>query len=126
MDMEAGRLLTIARQRAGLTLRELAARSGTSHSTLAAYGTGRVVPSVATMDRIVRAAGLSVDARLERRVREANGLDRGEELAQVLELAEQFPARHSPTLRAPVFGRAADAGPEMTSAATRAAPEAVG
>lgn len=97
--------MTLARQRAGLTLRELGARAGTSHSTLAAYGTGRVVPSVDTMERIVRAAGFSIDARLERRVREANGLDRGEELVEVLNLAEQFPARHTETLQAPVFGR---------------------
>lgn len=106
--MVAGRLITAARQRAGLTLRDLASRAGTSHSTLAAYGAGRVVPSVATVDRIVHAAGFSVDTRLERRIREVNGLDRGEELVQVLALAEQFPARHARTLDAPVFGRPVD------------------
>ena len=31
--------------------------------------------------------------------------DRGQELEDVLELAEMFPARHSETLDAPVFGR---------------------
>ena len=31
--------------------------------------------------------------------------DRGQELEDVLELAEMFPARHSQTLDAPVFGR---------------------
>lgn len=103
--MDPALLITRARQRAGMTLRDLAARARTSHSTIAAYGTGRVVPSVATMDRIIAAAGFATDVRLERRVREANGLDRGDELAQVLMLAEQFPARHSPMLDAPVFGR---------------------
>lgn len=103
--MDAALLITRARQRAGMTLRELAIRAGTSHSTIAAYGTGRVVPSVATMDRIIAAAGFATDTRLERRVREVNGLDRGDELAQVLMLAEQFPARHAPMVEAPVFGR---------------------
>lgn len=103
--MDAALLITRARQRAGMTLRDLAVHAGTSHSTIAAYGTGRVVPSVATMDRIIGAAGFSTDVRLERRIREANGLDRGDELVQVLMLAEQFPARLAPTLDAPVFGR---------------------
>lgn len=31
--------------------------------------------------------------------------DRGQELEEVLELAEMFPARHSQALDAPVFGR---------------------
>lgn len=102
--MDAARFLRESRQSAGLTLRSLAARASTSHSTLAAYEAGRTIPSTQTMDRIVNATGFAIDARLERRIRELNGMSRGDELALVLELAEQFPARHSKTLEAPIFG----------------------
>jgi transcriptional regulator with XRE-family HTH domain len=84
-------------------LRELAARAGTSHSTLAAYEAGRVVPSVETLDRIVRAAGFALGTQLEVRIGDHTTADRGRELEQVLELAAMFPARHSATLLAPVF-----------------------
>jgi transcriptional regulator with XRE-family HTH domain len=57
--MEAATVLRRARRRSRLTLRELAGRAGTSHATLSAYEAGRKVPTVATLDRIVRAAGSS-------------------------------------------------------------------
>lgn len=105
--MDAAALLQTARTNAGLTLRELAARANTSHSTLSAYEHGAKTPSVDTFDRIIRAAGFSLDGHLARRVRidPRTGLRRGEELAAVLELAAQFPARHHDDLRFPVFGR---------------------
>jgi transcriptional regulator with XRE-family HTH domain len=95
--MTAARLLREARERAGLGLRELAARAGTSHSTLSAYENGAKTPSVATLERILRAAGFALDVDLVPR------FDRGRELERVLELAGQFPARHSPTLEVPPF-----------------------
>jgi transcriptional regulator with XRE-family HTH domain len=101
--MTAAATLRRARKTAGLTLRELAARAGTSHSTLSAYESGTKVPSVATLDRIVRAAGFALDLELRPRVDDP---DRGDELLQVLDLAAQFPARHDKRLRFPVFGRA--------------------
>lgn len=104
--MNAAVLLRSARQDAGLTLRELAQRAGTSHSTLAAYESGSKSPNTATFDRIVRAAGFAVDIQLQRRHRHSDGLSRGEELVEVLELAAEFPARHTQHLEAPVFGRA--------------------
>ncbi|HYF47473.1 MAG TPA: helix-turn-helix transcriptional regulator [Acidimicrobiales bacterium] len=97
--MTAGRLLRRARDRAGLSLRELAARAGTSHSTLSAYETGAKVPSVTTLERILRAAGFALDLELVPRT------DRGQELERVLELAGHFPARHAPDLRYPPFPR---------------------
>jgi transcriptional regulator with XRE-family HTH domain len=103
--MDAARTLRLARGRSGLTLRELAARAGTSHATISAYEAGRVVPSVATLDRIVRAAGFVITRELTRNVDASDPEARGRELAEVLELAAQFPARHAPTLEAPVFGR---------------------
>ena len=70
------------RRDAGLTLRELGARAGTSHSTLSAYESGRVDPSTATFDRIVRAAGFS--SRCPRHAASARegGLARGDELGR--------------------------------------------
>ena len=78
-----------ARQEADLSLLALAERVGTPNSELAAYEAGTVTPDPETLDWIMSCATF----------------DRGEELAAVLELAEQFPARHSPTLEYPVFGR---------------------
>ena len=103
--MRADIVLRSVRERAGLTLRQLAARAGTSHSTLAAYESGSKVPTVGTLDRIVRAAGFAIDPELAPRIRGTAGLSRGDELAAVLELAAQFPARHSPTLTCPAFPR---------------------
>jgi len=105
--VDAGRLIRSARQQAGLTLRELAVQAGTSHSTLAAYEAGRVAPNSDTLDRVLRAAGFAVDVELCRRVDGPDGdrSARGRELIEVLELAAMFPARHEPTLQAPVFAR---------------------
>ena len=103
--MDAATILRRARLRAGLSLRALAARADTSHSTLSAYENGRKVPSVATLDRIVRACGYELDVAFAPAVGGSDRTARGRELAAVLELAEQFPARHTPTLELPVFGR---------------------
>jgi transcriptional regulator with XRE-family HTH domain len=100
--VNAGSTLHRARRRAGLSLRGLAARAGTSHSTLAAYESGRKTPTVDTLDRIVRAAGFDLDLDLTRRV---GGPDRGRELVDALELAAQFPVRHERTLPFPRFPR---------------------
>ena len=61
-------------------------------------------PTVATFDRIVRAAGYRPDLDLTKRVGGADPADRGRELIEVLELAARFPARHGRTLRFPRFG----------------------
>ncbi len=102
--MEAKRTVRQARTRAGLSLRELARRSGTSHATIVAYEAGEKVPSVATLDRIVRRAGFSLEVELAP-LAAASPRDRGRELEDALELASQFPARHSASIEYPVFGR---------------------
>ena len=99
--MDAATIIRNARGRAHLSLRQLARRAGTSHSTLSAYETGRVIPSVATVDRIVRAAGFTGAVELAPVV---DGAARGAELVEVLELAALFPARHAPVLQFPRFG----------------------
>lgn len=103
--MQASEALRRARGDAGLSLRELAGRAGTSHSAIAAYEAGAKQPSVATLDRILEAAGFAADVILRRRVRGTPDYPRGEELADVLELAAAFPARPDATLRYPPFGR---------------------
>ena len=97
--------LRAARARAGLSLRELALRAGTSHSALVAYEQGRKSPTVGTFLRIIDACGFATDFELSRRIRERDGLARGRELEDVLKLAAQFPARHAATMRYPKFGR---------------------
>ena len=93
-----------ARAQAGLSLRALADRAGTSHSTIAAYEAGTKQPTVATLDRILEAAGFAADVTLRRRVRGTPDYPRGQELVDALELAAVFPARHAPTLPYPPFG----------------------
>ena len=92
------------RASAGLSLRELARRAATSHPTLLAYEQGKKVPSVAVYMRILEACGYAVDLHLHPRVRDRDGLARGEELQQVLELAEQFPVRLERRMGYPRFG----------------------
>ncbi len=102
--MEAAPALRSARRRAGLSLRALAARAGTSHSTLAAYEAGRKAPSVDTFERVLRAAGYELRAELTPAVGGPDAAARGRELVEVLDLAARFPARHSPRLDFPRFG----------------------
>jgi transcriptional regulator with XRE-family HTH domain len=61
----AGNLIKIARMEAGLSQRELAARTATSQATLSAYETGRKSPSLDTLERIVLGAGFDVRITLE-------------------------------------------------------------
>lgn len=106
--MHVATALAEARKRCGLTLRELAERAETSHSALAAYESASKQPSTRTMARIIDAAGFAVDIELALRCRgDAHTLPRGEELRQVLELAEQFPARHDLELSYPMFAAGA-------------------
>ena len=99
----AAALLASARADAGLSLRALAARANTSHATLSAYEKGRKVPSVTTFLRILEACGNAVDIQLLPRIRERDGIPRGEELESVLQLAAQFPAKASRHLELPAF-----------------------
>lgn len=107
--MDAARTLRSARARSGLSLRALAERAGTSHATLAAYESGRVVPRVDTFVRVLRAAGFAAELELAPRpdATRAEREAKGEELRQALELAAMFPARHAPRLTFPGLPREA-------------------
>jgi uncharacterized protein len=56
--MDVARLIRNARTAAGLTQRQLARAAGTSQPTVARYEKGDVAPSLATLERLLRAAGL--------------------------------------------------------------------
>ena len=103
--MDASALLRRARSAAGLSLRALAERAGTSHSTLAAYEAGRKAPSITTLERLLRSAGFELSVEMRPCVGGPDREARGRELVEVLDLAEQFPARHSRRLEYPFFGR---------------------
>ncbi len=107
--MRSGQLVAQARRTAGLSLRELAGRAGTSHSAIAAYEQERTSPTFATLERILTAAGFAIDVTLAPRPGrdEIDRTARGRELVEVLELAAMFPATHDPTLTFPHFGPAA-------------------
>jgi transcriptional regulator with XRE-family HTH domain len=106
--MDAAALISQARRRAGLSLRALAELADTSHATLSAYEQRRKVPTVTTLDRILRGAGAEATVVLTSRVGAVDRADRGRELLDALELAELFPVRHDPALRAPRFGPPTD------------------
>lgn len=110
--IDAAVLIRSARLRAGRSLRQLAAAAGTSHATIATYERGAKVPTVATLDRIVRACGYEPHVTLTAAAGGASDVgrrERGQELYDALELADAFPARHAATLQAPRF--AWSAGP---------------
>ena len=67
--MDGAALIRRARLRSGLSLRALAERAGTSHSTLAAYEAGRVAPTLDTLERILAAAGFTATTTLTPRGR---------------------------------------------------------
>ncbi|MEQ9450156.1 MAG: helix-turn-helix transcriptional regulator [Pseudomonadales bacterium] len=98
-----GAILRAARECSNLSLRAAARRAGTSHATLSAYEKGRKSPSTATFFRILDACDVAPDVSLHKRIRTANKLPRGEELAEVLRLAEQFPVRRRSAVQMPVF-----------------------
>ena len=100
--MDSATTVRLARERSGLTLRQLAARADTSYSTLAAYEAGQVHPSFDKVRHIVERAGFDLEVTLVPRPGRDDE-DRGRELEKVLKLAEQFPARHAPELGFPAF-----------------------
>lgn len=61
----AASLLSAARSRAGVTQRELADRAKTSQSVVARIERGQTIPSVATLDRLLEAAGFELRRTLE-------------------------------------------------------------
>lgn len=65
MLLDPAALIRAARRRAGLTQSELAARSGTSSAAVSRYERGALVPSTATLVRLLAGAGLQARCTLE-------------------------------------------------------------
>jgi transcriptional regulator with XRE-family HTH domain len=103
--MDAATLVRDARRRAGLTQAELAARAGISQPVVAAYERGRRDPTVGMLDKLLRAAGFEVDARLvpARTLPDAERVAR--ELRQVLDLADALPHHPKRELAYPRLAR---------------------
>ncbi len=59
--MSPATVLRTARERAGISKRELARRARTSPAAIVAYESGRRDPSFGTLDRLLRALGLRAD-----------------------------------------------------------------
>lgn len=97
----AAGLLRRTRLAAGLSLREAASRAGTSHATLLAYESGKKIPSIVVFMRLLEACDVAIDIVTEPRIRHRDGIERGEELASVLRLAAQFPAKFTRHLEYP-------------------------
>lgn len=100
----SAKLIKESRTAAGLTQAELARRAGTSQPAIAAYEAGDKVPRVATLERLLQAAGASLEVR---RPRNAGGRDRlrrllHEHREEILELAA---GHHATNVR--VFGSVA-------------------
>lgn len=107
--MDTATTLRAARERAGLSQTDLAARTGTSQAAISAYERGRKQPSIATLDRLLAATGARlavVPAPRRAVVPSAAQLARaGRGLEEVLALAEALPVRHRAELRFPRLGR---------------------
>ena len=66
-DRSAGSILREARQRAGLTQADLAARAGVTQSVISAYESGRRQPSLPVLRSLINAAGLELSMELRHR-----------------------------------------------------------
>ena len=101
--IKAGQILVHVRTKSKLGLREAARLAGTSHATFRAYETGSKIPSVDTFLRLVESCNYSLELTLLPRIRQSNGLSRGDELIEVLNLTDQFPSLPSKKLLFPKF-----------------------
>jgi transcriptional regulator with XRE-family HTH domain len=101
--VDAAVLLQEARRRSGLSRRQLAARGGTSASTLSAYESGASVPSVVTLGRLLRAAGFEAEAHL-RPVPSVNEGELAEKIEALFSFVDALPRRRRGALRYPEFG----------------------
>ncbi len=63
--LDPARLLRAARERAGLTQRELARRARTSQSVVARIELGHTSPSLATLTRLLQAGGFELRGEIE-------------------------------------------------------------
>ena len=99
-------LLQEARRRSGLSRRKLAQRGGTSPSTLSAYESGASVPSVATLERLLRAAGFETEVNLRPEPR-YDERELTEKIEALFSFVDALPRRQRGALDYPIFGATA-------------------
>lgn len=100
--MAAGTWIRRVREDAGLSRRELARRARTSPAAVIAYERGDRDPTVATLRRLLAAAGADIELAPTRRPDPAVADAR---LQQVLALAEHLPHRPARRITYPPFPR---------------------
>ncbi len=98
--MDVGSIIKTLKRRSGLTAKELAARAGTSASTLSAYERGLVVPSVATLDRIIRASGLVATIQF---LEAPSSFEPRNSIEELLVFVDGAPSTRSQSLMAPIW-----------------------
>lgn len=102
--MDVPGLIRRARSGAALTQAALAERANTSQAAVSFYESGRKVPSIDTLERLLAVCGDQLGVVPGTRVARptAAQLERaGVGLVEVLELAALLPTRHAPDLRYP-------------------------
>jgi transcriptional regulator with XRE-family HTH domain len=102
--MKAPALIAAVRERAGLTQRELAARADTSAAAICEYESGKRVPRVDTLERILAAAGAQLDLEVRWPTPPLIDLaENGRVLADLLDLVDHLPRRREGDLAFPPF-----------------------
>jgi transcriptional regulator with XRE-family HTH domain len=84
--MNAAVLIKTAREKSGLSKRELARRAGTSPAAIVKYESGQTSPTVDTLNRILKVAGWEVEAHLASVLNEL--VERGEMMADLLSIVD--------------------------------------
>lgn len=103
--MDAARIITVARERSGLSKRELARRAGTSPAAIVKYESGQMSPTVDTLNRILHVAGWRVEIDLlPQVVAPADLVRRGEMMSELLAIVDMVETRQaSPDIEMPRF-----------------------
>lgn len=97
--MDAAAIVSIARERAGLSKRELARRAGTSPAAIVKYEAGAMSPTVDTLSRILDAAGWSIEVELVARpTRDVGETVWGEMIADLLGVVDALDIHPAPAL----------------------------
>ena len=104
--MDAATLISRCRRAAGLSQRQLAARSGTSPAAISLYEAGKRIPRLDTLTRVIAATGSNLTA-LTNPASDIDIVAAGRDLLAVLELADDLPHESGPELTAPVFAELA-------------------
>lgn len=100
--MNAAALIKTAREKSGLSKRELARRAGTSPAAIVKYESGQTSPSVDTLNRILNVAGWEVEVHLASVSKEL--VERGEMMADLLSIVDLVEIRPAdPYLKFPRF-----------------------